>query len=233
MKPDGNVAHDPLGEFGGKNVLRQLRPLARTAEQFKLLLPDAEQKLLACLEKLRAIRATRPRPHRDDKIVTAWNGLMISALAQGARILEEPARLTAAVRAAEFLQRELYDDATGTLYRSWCGGRGTVPGFAEDYACLIQGLLDLYEAGFDVRWLQWAERLQAKMDALFWDAEHGGYFNTRTGDPAVILRLKDDYDGAEPAANSIAALNLHRLDWMIGGVDGGYRERALRTPLSG
>ena len=246
VKPGGNVAQDPHGEFGGKNVLRQLRPLARTAEQFKLLLPDAEQKLLACLEKLRAVRAARSRPHRDDKIVTAWNGLMISALAQGARILTEPVRLTAAVRAAEFLQRELYDKTTGTLYRSWCQGRGAVPGFAEDYACLIQGLLDLYEAGFEVRWLQWAERLQVKMDALFWDAAQGGYFNTRADDPAIIVRLKDDYDGAEPAANSVTAMNLVRLDWMLGGVGQivpdapslpgstkglalPYRERALKT----
>jgi uncharacterized protein YyaL (SSP411 family) len=227
VKPGGNVAHDPFGEFGGKNVLRQLRPLARTAEQFRLRLPDAETKLLGCLEKLRTIRASRPRPHRDDKVVTAWNGLMISALAQGARILDEPARLAAAVRAAEFLQRELYDDASGTLYRSWRQGRGAVPGFAEDYACLVQGLLDLYEAGFDVRWLQWAERLQAQMDALFWDAERGGYFNSRADDPAVIVRLKDDYDGAEPAANSVAAMNLVRLDWMLGLPGAG--DRARRT----
>ncbi len=161
VKPDGNVANDPHGEFGGKNVLRQLRPLARTAEQFKLLLPDAEQKLLACLEKLRAVRATRPRPHRDDKIVTAWNGLMISALAQGHQILDgrsllagdsgaSPASrlLQTATRAAEFLQRELHDDATGTLYRSWCQGRGTVPGFAEDYACPDPGPARFVRGGF-------------------------------------------------------------------------------------
>jgi hypothetical protein len=227
VKPGGNVAHDPFGEFGGKNVLRQLRPLARTAEQFQLALPDAEQKLLGCLEKLRTIRAARPRPHRDDKVVTAWNGLMISALAQGARLLGEPARLGAATRAAEFLRRELYDESAGMLYRSWRQGRSAVPGFAEDYACLVQGLLDLYEAGFDVRWLQWAEQLQAKMDALFWDAERGGYFNSRADDPAVIVRLKDDYDGAEPAANSVAAMNLVRLDWMLGLPGAG--ERARRT----
>ncbi len=247
VKTEGNVAHDPHGEFGGKNVLRQLRPLARTAEQFKLPVADAEQKLLASLEKLRVIRAQRPRPHLDDKILTAWNGLMISALARGSQVLGEPERLAAATRAAEFIQRELHDAATGTLYRSWREGRSDIPGFAEDYAYLIQGLIDLYEAGFDIRWLQWAERLQAKMDELFWDAERGGYFNSRAGDPTVIVRLKEDYDGAEPAANSVAATNLIRLDWMIG--DGGrvpspheaastrgggtpppsYRERALQT----
>ncbi len=231
VKHEGNVAQDPHGEFAGKNVLRQLRSLASTAGQFKLSLPDAEAKLLAGLEKLRSVRARRPRPHLDDKIITAWNGLMISALARGDQVLSVGANLgpssgegssklrpylDQATRAADFIRRELYDEATGTLYRSWHEGRSAIPGFAEDYACLIQGLLDLYEAGFDVRWLQWAETLQVRFDALFWDAEGGGYFSSRADDPTVILRLKDDYDGAEPSANSVAALNLLRLDWMLG-----------------
>jgi len=247
VKPAGNVAHDPHGEFGGKNVLRQLRPLARTAEQFKLPVADAEEKLLSGFERLRAVRARRPRPHLDDKILTAWNGLMISALARGAQVLGEPARLAAATRAADFLFKELRDPSTGTLYRSWREGRSDIPGFAEDYACLIQGLLDLYEAGFDIRWLRWAEELQDRMDELFWDGEHGGYFNSRADDPTVIVRLKEDYDGAEPAPNSVAVSNLIRLDWMLGGGSDrnqatstrkegrsggpapGYRERALQT----
>ncbi len=232
VKPDGNVAHDPQAEFTGKNVLRQLRPLARTAEQFKLPVPAAEEKLLAGLEKLKAIRARRPRPHLDDKVLTAWNGLMISALAKGTQVLgaarpEDSPYLGQATRAAEFIRRELYDDATGTLYRSWRGTRGNIAGFAEDYAYLIQALLDLYETGFDIRWLQWAERLQAKMDEYFWDAERGGYFNSRADDASVIVRLKEDHDGAEPAPNSIAAMNLVRLDWMLGLA--GAREKALRT----
>jgi uncharacterized protein YyaL (SSP411 family) len=267
VKPEGNVAHDPHGEFGGKNVLRQLRPLARTAEQFKLTVPAAEEKLLAGLARLREVRAKRPRPHLDDKVLTAWNGLMISALARGHRILggsaaegwdgppgrpQESARpavapyLQAAARAAEFIRSELYDPESRTLYRSWRNGRSDIPGFAEDYAFLIQGLLDLYEAGFDVRWLQWAGELQARMDELFWDVEAGGYFNSRADDPTVIVRLKEDYDGAEPAPSSVAAMNLVRLEWMIGNgapptpaakARGGvaaspavsYRDRALQT----
>ncbi len=238
VKAAGNVAHDPQGEFGGKNVLRQLRPLARTAEQFQLTMAVAEEKLLSCLEKLREVRAKRPRPHRDDKIITAWNGLMISALAKGHQILgskadegrdgppgrpRETARpavapyLKAATRAAEFIQGELHDAATGTLYRSWREGRSAIEGFTEDYAYLIQGLLDLYEAGFEIRWLQWAEKLQAKMNQCFWDSERGGYFNSRADDLTVIVRLKEDYDGAEPAPNSVAAMNLMRLEWMVGG----------------
>jgi len=227
VKPAGNVASDPHGEFGGKNVLRQLRPLATTAGRFNLEVPAAEEKLLGCLEKLRLARSGRPRPHLDDKIITAWNGLMISALARGQQVLGESRYLTAATRAAEFIQQELADPATDTLYRSWREGRSDIPGFAEDYAYLIQGLLDLYEAGFELRWLQWAVKLQARMDALFWDGERGGYFNSRADDASVIVRLKEDYDGAEPAPNSVAALNLIRLDWMLGLA--GAREKALRT----
>jgi uncharacterized protein YyaL (SSP411 family) len=170
---------------------------------------------------LREVRAQRPRPHLDDKILTAWNGLMISALARGHQVLaaarpEDSPYLSLATRAAEFIRRELYDPATRTLYRSWREGRSDIPGFAEDYAFLIQGLLDLYEADFDVRWLQWAEELQARMDELFWDAAAGGYFNSRAGDATVVVRLKEDYDGAEPAPSSVAAMNLVRLEWMIG-----------------
>jgi uncharacterized protein YyaL (SSP411 family) len=228
-KPGGNVEHDPHGEFTGRNVLMQQRPLARSAQDAGLAPEAAVERLLGALDRLRAARSSRPRPHRDDKVLTAWNGLMISALAKGAQVLGEPERLAAATRAAEFLQAELWDDATGALDRSWLDGRSGIPAFAEDYAFLIQGLLDLYEAGFELRWLQWAERLQARMDALFWDAERGGYFNSRADDPSVIVRLKEDYDGAEPAPNSVAAMNLVRLDWMLGGGPAGHRAKALAT----
>ncbi len=227
VKPDGNVAHDPQGEFTGKNILMQRQSLVVTAREFQLGIEAASTKLLDALDKLGAVRARRPRPQRDDKVITAWNGLMISALAKGAQVLGETAHLTAATRAAEFIERELYDPATGTLYRSWRDGRSNIPGFAEDYACLIQGLLDLYEAGFVIHWLQWAVQLQAKMDGLFWDAARGGYFNSRADDPMVIVRLKEDYDGAEPASNSVAVMNLLRLDWMIGVK--GARDQALKT----
>ncbi|HVZ66120.1 MAG TPA: thioredoxin domain-containing protein [Lacunisphaera sp.] len=233
VKDGGNVAQDPQGEFTGKNVLMQQQSLAVTARECGLETEAAGEKLLDCFERLRRARSLRPPPHRDDKVITAWNGLMISALARAAQVLDDPARpavapyLAAATRAAEFIQRELFDGSTGTLFRSWRGQRGTVPGFAEDYACLIQGLLDLYESGFEIRWLQWAERLQARMDELFWDDAGGGYFNSRGDDAAVIVRLKEDYDGAEPAANSVAISNLVRLDWMLGLA--GAREKALRT----
>ncbi len=227
VKPDGNVGHDPQREFTGKNVLMQRQSLAVTAHGHGLDVPAASDKLLDCLGKLRAVRARRPRPHLDDKIITAWNGLMISAFAKGAQVLGDQSCLAAATKAAEFIRRELYDESSGTLQRSWREGRSDIGGFAEDYAFLIQGLLDLYETGFDIRGLQWAERLQGRMDELFWDAERGGYFNSRADDPHVIVRLKEDHDGAEPSANSIAVLNLLRLDWMTGLA--GARDRAVKT----
>jgi hypothetical protein len=136
---------------------------------------------------------------------------MISALARGAQVLGEPERLAAAVRAAEFVEHELHDAARGVLLRCWREGRGAAEGFAEDYAFFVQGLLDLYEASFDARWLTWAAKLQTKMNELFWDEERGGFFNSAAGDTHLVLRLKEDYDGAEPAPNSVAALNMLRL----------------------
>lgn len=250
VKPEGNVPAqlDPHGEFGGKNILTQSRPLAESARMAGLTTEQASERLRGALTKLRAVRAARPRPLRDDKVITAWNGLMISALARGQQVLVSDAArpavapyLAAARRAAEFVRRELFDAARGVLYRSWCGGRGAAEGFAEDYAFFVQGLLDLYEASFEIRWLQWAVGLQATMDALFWDKDGGGYFNSAAGAADIVLRLKDDYDGAEPTPSSVAATNLLRLAAMVGGMEpargGGtpptlgtdYRGRALAT----
>jgi uncharacterized protein YyaL (SSP411 family) len=234
VEEDGNVAAqlDPQGEFRGKNILVQRRSLDETAKQFGFSPEEANDRLIAALEKLRVARVGRPRPQLDDKIVTANNGLMISALAKAYQVLggehenEERERyLRAAVRAAEFVERELFDTSRGVLFRCWREGRGANEGFAEDYAFLIQGLLDLYEAAFEIRWLQWADRLQAKMDEVFWDAERGGYFNSAAGDPNIVLRLKEDYDGAEPAPSSVAALNLLRLAAMLD--ESVWRERGI------
>ena len=232
---EGNVPAelDPQGEFTGKNILKQQRSLAETAQIHGLTPEFAVEALVSSLEKLRAVRSLRPRPHLDDKIITAWNGLMISALARGAvstaECLADKREFyrSAAVGAAEFIRRELYDEGRGVLYRCYREGRGANEGFAEDYAYLVVGLLDLYEATFDVRWLQWAERLQATMNTLFWDEADGGYFNSRAGDASIVLRLKEDYDGAEPSPNSLATANLLRLAAIL--QDENLRSLARRT----
>ncbi len=232
---EGNVPMqlDPQNEFTGKNILMQRRGIAATAAAHGLAPEVAAERLGAALEAMRTVREERPRPHLDDKVITSWNGLMISALARGATSeavcladMRETYR-AAAVRAAEFIERELFDAERGVLYRTFRDGRGANEGFAEDYAFLVAGLLDLYEATFDARWLRWAEALQTTMDALFWDAAHGGYFNSRADDMSIVLRLKEDYDGAEPSPNSVAAANLLRMSALFH--DEALRERALAT----
>ncbi len=201
---------DPQGELEGLNILHVAQPAGDR---------DSSLRLERAKATLFAARERRPRPGRDSKIVTAWNGLAISAFARAAQMLDEPHWLEGARRTAGFLRAQLVDAAGGRLLRSRCGSVAGAPGFAEDYACLISGLIDLYEAGGDAEWLRWAAELQEQMDPLFRDAADGGYFGSAAGDPTILVRLKERYDGAEPAAGSVAALNLLRLAALLGRED--------------
>jgi hypothetical protein len=165
----------------------------------------------AAQERLLAIRNRRPRPDRDDKILTAWNGLMISAFALAAQVLDEPRYQEAAERAAGFILSRLHDGQRGTLLRRYRAGESAVPGFLEDYAFLVQGLLDLYETAFDPAYIETAIRLTEEQRRLFEDRADGGFYASAAGDTSLALRLKDSDDGAEPSGNSVAALNLLRL----------------------
>ena len=221
----GNIEHDPRGELKGKNVLFEAYSIAETAAQFKTPEPEIRRTLDSARAKLLEVRAHRPRPMRDDKTLTAWNGLMISAFARGGAILNEPKYTQAAVRAAEFIRSRLCDEKTHRLKRRWRQGDAEVAGFLGDYAFYIRGLLDLYESTFDVKWLKLAIDLQASQDDQFWDAQAGGYFQA-ADDASVIVRLKEDDDNAEPAGNSVAAMNLLRLSQMTD--DAALRERATK-----
>lgn len=206
----GNIEHDARGELKGKNVLYQAHTLAETAAQFKSSEAKIAENLDAAKAKLLEARGHRPRPMRDDKTLTAWNGLMISAFARGGAILHEPRYAKAADRAAQFIQSTLFDQKTHRLLRRRRQGDAEIAGFLSDYAFTIRGLLDLYQAGADVHWLKLAIDLQSAEDEQFWDADGGAYFQAAE-DPTVIVRLKEDEDGAEPAGNSVAAMNLLRL----------------------
>ena len=228
VEPTGNApaGSDPHGEFSGKNILIQRHSVDETAAHFKREAQEIRELLAASRKQLLALRAKRPRPHLDDKIIAGWNGLMISAYARAAAILQEDRFLQAATRAAEFVRRDLYDKKTKKLYRSFREGRSAIEGFADDYAFVIQGLLDLYEASFDVAWLKFAEELQETQDQLFLDP-NGGYFSTSGADKNVVLRMKDENDGAEPAPSSVAALNLLRLGQIRDRKE--WREQGART----
>jgi len=213
VQPHGNAPEgsDPHDEFRGKNILIERHTIAETAQRFKKSEDEIATLLVRCREKLFAIRKKRPRPHLDDKVIASWNGLMISAYARAAQVLDDPRYLQIATRAAKFLRANLYEEKSKLLYRNYRGGRSDIEGFADDYAFVIQGLLDFYEASFDVDWLKFAVELQETQDRLFFDEKNGGYFSTSGKDQSVFLRMKDDNDGAEPAASSVAALNLLRL----------------------
>jgi len=210
----GNVENDPHGEFTGKNILYQAQPVdADLTEERRILL---------------AARGMRPRPHLDDKILTAWNGLMISAFALAGAALAEPRYAEAARSAAEFIVTRMYSG--GVLLRRYRAGDAAIPGFLDDYSMFAQALLDLYETQFDRRHLDLAIELTDKMRERFEDLEKGGFFSSPEGDASLVMRMKDDYDGAEPSGNSIAAMNLLRLAQMTNRLE--YREAAERTILA-
>jgi uncharacterized protein len=207
----GNVENDPHQEFTGKNILYRAHTIEETARQFDRPAAEVEAALRQAAGKLLEIRGTRVRPGLDDKVLTAWNGLMISAFAKAGAVLAEPRYADAARRAADFLASRMYDAATGILLRRYRRGDAAIPGFLDDYAFFTQALLDLYETGFEWRDLELAIRLTEKLVDLFEDKDHGAFYSTAADDPTLVLRIKEDYDGAEPSGSSIAVLNLLRL----------------------
>jgi uncharacterized protein YyaL (SSP411 family) len=217
--PDGNAPFDPQQEFTHKNLLYT----ASSIEAVAARTGRPQQEVEAALERARgmlfAVRDGRPRPELDDKVLTAWNGLMIAAFARAARVLGDAkanGARAAAQRAAHFIHGHLWNPATGTLLRRYRRGDAGVEGYAEDFAFLIFGLIELFQADGDPRWLEWALSLQRRQDELFWDEAGGAWFSTTGNDPSVLLRLKEDYDGAEPAASSVSVLNLLMLAHLTG-----------------
>lgn len=210
VRPEGNVVHDPQGEFPQKNILSLRHPVEEAAQQFKKPTPEIQTLLEETNAKLFEARSKRPRPHRDDKILTDWNGLMISSLAVGSRVLGEPRYREAAREAADFiLKRLLRKD--GRLLHRYRDGEASILGTIEDYAFFIHGLFDLYEATFEPRYLAEAKRLTGEMIRLFWDEDNGGFFFTAEDAEKLIVRQKEIYDGALPSGNSVAALDLLRV----------------------
>lgn len=235
VKRNGNCdlsrMSDPHGEFVGKNVLIEHTSLDDISSKFGKSSEECLKILGFCRKELFDYRSQRPRPHLDDKIIVAWNGLAISAFARASRmLLSEPKGVSynfpvtgcdpkeylhVAEQAATFIKNQLFDEKIKQLRRSFRQGPSEAPGFLDDYAFLISGLLDLYEAGGQTKWLSWAIELQEIQDNLFLDKVGGGYFSTPEGISSILFRVKDDYDGAEPSPNSVTAINLLRLSSFV------------------
>ncbi len=213
VTPEGNF------EGGGATVLHEAAPLEDVAASAGLTTEVAGARLAAARERLLAARSLRPRPLLDDKVIAAWNGLMISACARGAVILGDVALAQQAERAARFVLGALWNPETGALARRWREGEAGGAGQLDDYAFLARGLLDLYQATFDPAWLEHATLLAAAMGARFSDDEEGAFFESPAGDPTIRVRMKDGFDGAELAGNSIGALVCLELAGITGRAD--------------
>ncbi|MEW6517887.1 MAG: thioredoxin domain-containing protein [Thermodesulfobacteriota bacterium] len=226
VKAGGNALADPLGEFTGKNILYTAHTLAETAAHCGRSEEDVKQVLAAARQQLTRTRAARPRPHLDDKVLCAWNGLMISALAKGFQLTGNTAYLQGAQHSADFILTTLVAPGSGALLRRYRQGEAGLAAQLDDYAFFVQGLLDLYEASFAITYLQRAIELTRQQIELFADKAGGGFFETTDQDASLLLRMKADYDSAEPAANSVAALNLLRLAPFV---EEDWRQRAAGT----
>jgi len=208
VEKEGNALHDPQKEFTGRNIFYQQYELTEVARKAGVSEEQAQALLQSARKKLLTKRKTRIPPHLDDKIITAWNGLMISALARAAVILDEKRYLRAANRATDFLLENLLVQ-DGKLQRRFRDGEAKYAAGLADYSFLIQGLLDLYLASHDLPRLQQAMELTEKQLVEFTDEEGGFYDTPESAD--LLARLKEAYDGAEPSGNSVATLNFLRL----------------------
>jgi hypothetical protein len=226
-EPGGNAPFDPQNEFGAKNLLYIARSIPSLSEQFALAPDDVAERLARARGRMFEAREARPRPHLDDKVLAAWNGLMIAALARASRVCWSAEYLHAARGAASFVRGRLWDPTSRVLSRRYRAGEVAVDGYADDYAYVIWGALELFSADGDPGWLAWAIDLQRRQDELFWDANGGGWYSTTGADPSVLVRMRDEYDGAEPAASSVGVGNLQVLAHITG--DSVWRARAEQT----
>jgi uncharacterized protein YyaL (SSP411 family) len=197
----------------GRSVLHINKPVEEFARDEGITTDELKKILEQSRKKIFDAREKRIHPSKDDKILTDWNGLMIAALSKGAQALNNPEYADAAMKAADFLLKELRRQ-DGRLLHRYREGEAALLGYLDDYAFLVWGLVDLYEATFEAHYLQEALALTDDMLRLFWDAKDSGLYFTGSDNEELIARMKDAYDGAVPSGNSVASLNLLRLGKM-------------------
>ncbi len=226
LKPEGNVVEGGLAELARKNILYISKTREELAMQFGENLPTVNTRIRAVNRLLFSARRVRPAPPRDEKVVTAWNGYMVTALAEAGQLLNQPRFKQAAEETARFILTVLYDEKPNLLYRDWRGGKRGVTGFAEDYAAMSEGLLALYSLDGNKQWLTAAKRLTDAQIGLFWDAEEGGFYGAGR-DTGLWLRDKPAADNVTPSASAMAVGNLLKLGSLTR--DRSYTEKAART----
>lgn len=215
LSPEGNFTDEATRKKTGANIVHLTASIKKWAQKAGVPEAEFETEWARIRHRLYRVREQRIHPLKDDKILTDWNGLMIAALALGARILNKPEYETAARKAADFVLQKMRD-AQGRLYHRFRDGELAVEAHAADYAFLIHGLLSLYQTTFDLKFAELARELQQEMTTNFWDDENGGFFSTPAGNVELPVRPKELYDGAIPSANSVALFNLLFLSRLTG-----------------
>ncbi|MFM2220506.1 MAG: hypothetical protein RLZZ553_254 [Verrucomicrobiota bacterium] len=215
VEADGNARpeSDPHEELAGQNTLFLAMDSATLGLRFDLSEVEINTILHAAKKILLEKRMMRPQPHRDDKIITAWNGMVIRALARAARIFSRHDWRDAAMNAAHFLLRELWDGTT--LYRCFRGKRSSHPGTPADHAHLVSAFIELHQIDPGSDWLSLATQIQRALDECFWSHDQQGYVLRSTLQGRELLAVREDYDGAEPSPNHLAAVNLLRLATLV------------------
>ncbi len=210
------------GNFEGRNILHVEKSMEDMANNLGMAEKRLRELILSARQKLYAKRNERPKPLRDEKIITSWNGLMISANAQAGFVFADSGYLEKASNAADFILANMEKD--GRLYRSYKDGEARHTAYLDDYAFFIAGLLDLYEASGTLKYMAAARRLQGALDTHYLDEAGGGYFMTADDHEELLTRQKPYYDGAEPSGNSVAVMNLLRFYGFT--TDDAYRRKA-------
>jgi uncharacterized protein len=211
VEPEGNAPFDPGHEFTGLNILY------RPADSEQQVPGEPDERMRRALKRLLDERSARPRPLRDDKVLASWNGMMIAACARAGAVLNEPAYIEAAKRAAAFVLEHLIDATNGSLLRRWRDGEARFAAHLDDHMWLAAGLLELHASTGDPAWLGRAGELARSAVARFRDPQSAGFFDTDGADASVLVRMKDRHDGAEPSGNAIAAWVLERLAALTSG----------------
>ena len=225
VEKNGNFREEASGENLGANILYTGKSLSDIASEMNLPEKELKKKIDSARSRLFEARERRIHPHKDDKILTDWNGLMVAALARGAQVLGDRAYSDAAEGAVEFILKKLRTP-DGRLLHRFREGEARIPAHLDDYAFLVWGLLETYEATFDARFLKIALELIKDMIHHFWDAQGGGLYFTSDDAENLIVRKKEVYDGALPSGNAVAMLNLLRLGRFTGDAD--LEDRAFK-----